>query len=112
MLAVLFAWTARYESIAAGSGGPDTSPRCSPPCACPAAMLAHADSHHNGAADLQKLAPIDFPATRDTGVVHDRISSPSARTEQHPHWPSPQPNRGPFSARSSVSTYRSGVAGS
>src|SRR4030095_7283576 len=39
MLAVLSAGTARYESIAAGSGGPDTSPRCSPPCGCPAAML-------------------------------------------------------------------------
>src|SRR4030095_7150646 len=43
MLAVLFEWTARYESSAAGSGGPDTNPRCraapAPAGACASAML-------------------------------------------------------------------------
>src|SRR5262245_48932051 len=43
MLAVLFEWTARYESSTVGSGGPDTSPRCSaapaPAGACASAML-------------------------------------------------------------------------
>ena len=52
------------------------------------------------------------PATVFTGVMHDRIAWPLTMTVQAPHCPRPQPNFGPFSASSSLSTYRSGVAGS
>src|SRR5258706_1487951 len=54
---------------------------------------------------------MDLFTTFETGVMQDRISIPSASTEQQPHWPNPHPKRGPCSARSSVSTYKRGVSG-
>src|SRR5438128_6190019 len=51
-------------------------------------------------------------AAAETGVTHDRTGLPSISTVQAPHWASPQPNFGPFSSRSFLSTYRSGASGS
>src|SRR5689334_20544705 len=47
-----------------------------------------------------------------TGTLHERTAFPSMITVHAPHWPSPQPNRGPCSSRSSRKTYKSGVVGS
>src|SRR2546428_13563762 len=52
------------------------------------------------------------PATDSIGVTHDRTARPPAITVQAPHCPRPQPNLGPRSAKSSLSTYKRGVAGS
>src|SRR6059036_618382 len=51
-------------------------------------------------------------ATVDTGVTHDRTGLPSTSTVQAPHCASPQPNFGPFSSKSFLKIYRSGVSGS
>src|SRR5213593_664280 len=51
-------------------------------------------------------------ATLATGVTHDRTGLPSTSTVQAPHCASPQPNFGPFSSRSFLRIYRSGVSGS
>src|SRR5271170_7244984 len=53
----------------------------------------------------------DFPCTADTGVTHDRVSTPFTSTEQEPHCASPQPNRGPCNCNSFARTYSSGVSG-
>src|SRR5512135_1120351 len=53
----------------------------------------------------------DFPLTAETGVIHERISTPFSNTEQEPHWPRPQPNLGPWRYISFVRTYSSGVSG-
>ncbi len=86
MLAVLFEWTARYESSSVGSGGPDTSPRCSaapaPAGACASAMLPTPMLDHDRAADLQKLAPIDDRCAVDVviiAVTHGSPPRPSMR---------------------------------
>src|SRR5207253_10648953 len=50
--------------------------------------------------------------TLETGVMHDRVATPLTITVQEPHWPSPQPNRGPRKSRSLRKMYRSGVEGS
>ena len=55
---------------------------------------------------------ISAPSTDFTGVMQERIACPLTITVQAPHCPSPQPNFGPFNARSSLSTYKSGVVGS
>src|SRR5215831_18876565 len=55
---------------------------------------------------------IATPVIVPTGVTQDRSARPWASTVQAPHWPSPQPNLGPRRARSSLSTYSSGVVGS
>src|SRR5439155_12410801 len=47
-----------------------------------------------------------------TGVTQERTARPRAMTVHAPHCPRPQPNFGPRSPRSSLSTYRRGVAGS
>src|SRR5579862_3839983 len=47
-----------------------------------------------------------------TGMLQERTAVPSMITVQTPHWPSPQPNRGPCNSRSSRKTYKSGVVGS
>src|SRR5262249_23212565 len=52
------------------------------------------------------------PATEETGRTHDRTAAPSRCTVHAPHCPSPQPKRGPRSARSSRSAYKSGICGS
>src|SRR2546428_11152443 len=44
--------------------------------------------------------------------MHERTGLPSTSTVQAPHWASPQPNFGPFSSRSFLRMYRSGVSGS
>src|SRR5690242_10578399 len=54
---------------------------------------------------------MDFPSTLDNAVTHDRVSTPFTSTEHDPHWARPQPNRGPWSCSSFISTYRSGVSG-
>src|ERR1700730_16414453 len=54
---------------------------------------------------------MDFPSRDPTGVTHDRISTPSTRTEQEPHCASPQPNRGPCNSNSFDRTYSRGVSG-
>src|SRR5215510_1772871 len=46
------------------------------------------------------------------GVRQVRTARPFTIAVHAPHWPSPQPNFGPLSARSSLSTYSSGVVGS
>ena len=53
----------------------------------------------------------DLPATRATGVTHDRVSTLSTSTEQDPHCARPQPNRGPCRCSSFESTYNNGVSG-
>src|SRR5688500_9495503 len=55
---------------------------------------------------------ISAPATADTGRMHERTASPLMRTVHAPHWPRPQPNRGPCRSRSLRRTYKRGVAGS
>src|SRR5437879_1795942 len=47
-----------------------------------------------------------------TGMMQERTAFPSMITVHAPHWPSPQPNLGPCSSRSSRRTYKSGVVGS
>src|SRR5262249_52164586 len=49
--------------------------------------------------------------TAESGVIHERVSTPLIRTEQEPHWPRPQPNRGPLRFKSLDRTYNSGVSG-
>ena len=46
-------------------------------------------------AGIPSSVVIAFPLTAATGVTHERISLPSSRTEQAPHWARPQPKRGP-----------------
>src|SRR3954454_11289715 len=46
-----------------------------------------------------------------TGGTQERISTPSASTEQEPHCAKPQPKRGPRNSNSLVSTYSKGVSG-
>src|SRR4029450_7152664 len=55
---------------------------------------------------------ISAPCTDDTGRMHERTASPLIRTVQAPHWPNPQPNRGPCRSRSLQRAYTSGVDGS
>src|SRR5437763_15706476 len=50
--------------------------------------------------------------TLETGVMHDRVATPLMITVQVPHWPSPQPNRGPRKSRSLRTMYSRGVVGS
>src|SRR5258706_6045037 len=52
---------------------------------------------------------IDASPTAATGMTHERTGLPLISTVQAPHWPSPQPNLGPFSERSFLSTYSRGV---
>src|SRR5437899_6651714 len=54
---------------------------------------------------------IDLPASDPTGVTHERVSTPSTRTEQEPHCARPQPNRGPCKSNSFERTYNRGVSG-
>src|SRR6266704_3440929 len=54
---------------------------------------------------------IDLPSRDPTGVTHERVSTPSTRTEQEPHCASPQPNRGPCRSSSFERTYSRGVSG-
>src|SRR5258705_407170 len=56
-------------------------------CASPFCSAYHEASPSNVVSDLLATAP--------TGVTHERISTPSASTEQEPHCASPQPKRGP-----------------
>src|SRR4029077_16897017 len=49
---------------------------------------------------------------KDTGTEHERKALPSMSTVQEPHWPSPQPKRGPCNPRLSRSAYKSGICGS
>src|SRR3569623_159883 len=51
-------------------------------------------------------------ATDDIGVMHELTSAPAINTEQAPHWPLPQPKRGPLSSRSLRSAYSNGICGS
>src|SRR3989442_399910 len=44
--------------------------------------------------------------------MHDRVATPFMITVQAPHWPSPQPNRGPCRPRSLRRIYKRGVDGS
>src|SRR4051812_8645341 len=50
--------------------------------------------------------------TAEVGVIHDRVATPLMSTVHAPHWPSPQPNRGPWRPRSLRRIYNSGVEGS
>src|ERR1700758_3781170 len=50
--------------------------------------------------------------TLETGVMHDRVATPLIITVHAPHWPSPQPNRGPRRSRSLRRMYSRGVVGS
>src|ERR1700681_4247887 len=47
-----------------------------------------------------------------TGMLQERTAFPSMITVHAPHWPRPQPKRGPCSSRSSRKTYNNGVVGS
>src|SRR5579862_8810364 len=65
------------------------------------------------------LPPLESPSsvvtsllTEETGVMHDRVAPPFMITVHTPHWPSPQPNRGPCKPRSLRRMYSSGVDGS
>ena len=52
-----------------------------------------------------------LPATAETGVMQERVGSPSTRTVHEPHMPMPQPNFVPVrpsSSRSTQSRMRSG----
>src|SRR6267378_2786971 len=55
---------------------------------------------------------ISDPATVPTGVTQERMAWPFTMTVQAPHCARPQPNFGPRSSRSSLSTYSKGVVGS
>jgi len=54
---------------------------------------------------------IDLPSRDPTGVTHERVSTPSTRTEQEPHCARPQPNLGPCRSNSFERTYNRGVSG-
>src|SRR6266571_3050550 len=54
---------------------------------------------------------IDLPSRDPSDVTHERVSTPSTRTEQEPHCASPQPNRGPCRSNSFERTYSRGVSG-
>src|ERR1700730_18771083 len=53
----------------------------------------------------------DFPWTAETGVTHERVSTPFTSTEQEPHCARPQPKRGPCKSSSFARTYNRGVSG-
>jgi hypothetical protein len=54
---------------------------------------------------------IALPSRDPTCVTHERVSTPSMRTEQEPHCAKPQPNRGPWRSNSFERTYSRGVSG-
>src|SRR6058998_3810846 len=63
------------------------------------------------------LPSLDMPSsvvtslfTLETGVMHDRVATPLMITVHDPHWPNPQPKRGPRTPISFRNTYSSGVA--
>src|ERR1700724_3354562 len=51
------------------------------------------------------------PLTVEVGVIQERVATPFMMTVHAPHWPSPQPNRGPCKPRSLRRMYSSGVDG-
>ena len=53
------------------------------------------------------MVVIGLPATPVARVMQDRVGTPSIRTVQAPHWPSPQPYLLPVNPKSSRSTQRS-----
>src|SRR5665213_993074 len=52
------------------------------------------------------------PFTAEAGVMQDRTAAPFIITVHSPHWPRPQPNRGPCNPRSLRRMYSKGVEGS
>src|SRR5438067_12924337 len=63
------------------------------------------------------LPSLDMPSsvvtslfTLETGVMQDRVATPLTMTVHDPHWPNPQPKRGPRAPISFLKTYSSGVA--
>src|SRR6202163_1364236 len=55
---------------------------------------------------------IFLPPMVATGITLERIALPSTSTVHAPHWPRPQPKRGPCRPRSSRNAYSSGICGS
>ena len=55
---------------------------------------------------------IFLPAMVATGITHERVALPSTSTVHAPHWPRPQPKRGPCRPRSSRNAYNRGICGS
>jgi hypothetical protein len=55
---------------------------------------------------------IFFPATLETGVIHERVASPLMCTVQAPHSAIPHPNLVPVMFNVSRNTQRSGICGS
>src|SRR6185436_11174912 len=51
-----------------------------------------------------------LPATAETGVMHERVGTPSTCTVQAPHCAMPQPNFVPVRPSSSRITHSSGVS--
>ncbi len=52
-----------------------------------------------------------LPATAETGVMHERVGSPSTCTVQAPHRAMPQPYLVPVRSKKSRTTQSSGVSG-
>src|SRR3954463_8699621 len=80
---------------------------CCTGCSSGTCLSLFCSAYHAG---RPSSAVTDFPRTAETGVTQDRVSTPFTRTEQAPHWPSPQPNRGPRNSSSFESTYNRGVS--
>src|ERR1700722_17014414 len=57
------------------------------------------------------MVVIFFPATDETGVMQERVASPSICTVQAPHRAIPQPNFVPVMPRVSRRTHNSGIFG-
>ena len=58
------------------------------------------------------MVRIVLPAASLTGVMHDRVASPSMITVQAPQSPAPQPNFVPTMPSSSRSAHSRGISGS
>src|SRR5271165_2630117 len=53
-----------------------------------------------------------WPTALTAGNTQERMALPSRCTVQAPHWPRPQPKRGPCKPRSLRNAYSSGIVGS
>src|SRR5262249_28169199 len=58
------------------------------------------------------MVTIRLLLAEDTLVTQDRVATPSIRTVQAPHWPSPHPYLLPVKSRSSRNTHRRLLSGS
>src|ERR1041385_6828719 len=78
-----------------------------PHCKAPAERNASWTGCNRPFCSRLSIVGIRFVPTLPTAVKHERVGTPSSRTVQAPHCPSPQPYLDPVRSRSSRSTLRS-----